>query len=223
MTPQRTIQNMRAKPRKVITILLVALGFWILSPILMSSSVKAESFAQAHSVGSSAEQGKEASSGAKETMFKWFNFAILAGALLFFLWKPFQQFFESRASGIKKSLEDARAARAHAGHELSKVREKLGQLEQEVAALKKAAAVEAEAERHRILTEAHAEAEQLIAAAQEEVERLMKRGRKELREYAAALAVQMAEQKIRAQIRPEDQGMLFKQFLASLDSMERQK
>lgn len=159
----------------------------------------------------------------RESVFKWINFLLLFGALVYFLRKPVQEFFAQREAAIRRSLEEARAAKERAEHDLGVVLVKLEQLEQEVAALKSEAATQMEADRRQILTAAQAEAERMVTSAHQEVAQLVKNARKELREYSAELVVQMAEEKIKSGIRPENHGPLFEKFVASLAESDRPK
>jgi F-type H+-transporting ATPase subunit b len=163
------------------------------------------------------------SGGLKETVFKWVNFLILFGGLIFFLRKPVHQFLVTRSAEIQKALVNAKAARQKAEQEMEAVVFKLGQIEQEIAALKAEAGAQAEADRKQVLETAKHEADQIIAAAHEEVGRLLKSARQELREHSAALVVQMAEQKIKSEIRPEHQGPLFEKFIGTLPGSDRPK
>ena len=159
----------------------------------------------------------------KEVLFKWINLVILLGGLVFFLRKPVREFFAERSEQICKALEEARAARESAEREVAKVMARVEQLDREVAQLKKEAVAQAEAERQRILEAARQEAERIKTGAQEEIGLLVKNARQELRDHSAALVVQMAEDKIKSEIRPENQEPLFKKFIGSLPSGERPK
>lgn len=161
--------------------------------------------------------------GFKDVLFKWVNFLVLFGGLGYFLRKPIKQFLATRGEEIRRSLEEARAAKEKSERELAEALAKLEHIEQEVASLKSAAAAEMEADRRQILESAGREAEKIIASAREEVALLVKNAEKDLREHSAALVVQMAERQIRSQIRPEDQGRMFQHFVASLDEKARSK
>lgn len=159
--------------------------------------------------------------GLKESLFKWANFLVLFGGLGYFLRKPVQQFLASRREEIRKSLEEARSAKEKAERDLAQALAKLEQVEAEMVSLKTAAVAEMEADRRQILEAAKREADQIIASARDEVALLVKNAQKDLREHSAALVVELAEQQIKSQIRPEDQGRLFQQFTDSLREKTR--
>lgn len=194
--------------------------WWASIPILSAYFGTASVvLAQEHRLEGSSDPTPGEQGTVKKTLFKWLNLGILAGGLSFFLRKPLQRFLDGRSGEIKRSLEEAKSARENAERDLSAVLAKLSQLEQEVASLKVAAAAEVEAERQRILDAARGEAGLIVSSAHDEVSQLVKRAQKELREYAATIVVQLAEQKIRSGIRAENQETLFKQFVGSLEKM----
>jgi F-type H+-transporting ATPase subunit b len=203
--------------------LFVALFQWPAHAKSISNSTTAFSSQPAEShFGGPSEHSSEPPAW-KEILFKWVNLGILLGVLVFFLRKPALKFFAERSEQIRKALEEARAAREAAEQEVAKVMARVQQLDQEVAHLKNEAVAQAEAERQRILEAARHEAERIKIGAQEEIGLLVKNARQELREHSAALVVQMAEDKIKSEIRPEHQEPLFKKFMGSLPSKERSK
>ena len=62
-------------------------------------------------------------------IFEIVNFAILAGAILFFLGKALPKTFRARTSGIQKDLVDARTATEEASQRLNSVEERLAKLD----------------------------------------------------------------------------------------------
>lgn len=203
--------------------LFVALFLWPARAKSISCSTSAFSSQTAEShVGGPADRSSEPPAW-RSVLFKWVNLGILLGVLVFFLRKPVREFFAERSEQIRKALEEARAAKEAAEREVARVMARVEQLDQEVAHLKNEAVAQAEAERQRILDAARNEAERIKASAHEEIGLMVKNARQELREHSAALVVQMAEDKIKAEIRPEDQEPLFKKFMGSLSSEERSK
>ncbi|MBZ5534908.1 MAG: ATP synthase F0 subunit B [Acidobacteriia bacterium] len=213
------------RPRKT---LLQHLGMLLVAAILLWPSTARSGLIDHHFLGwrvggvtlSSAKDHSE-EGGLKESLFKWANFLVLFGGLGYFLRKPMQQFLAARREEIRKSLEEARSAREKAERDLAQALARLEQVEEEMVSLKTAAAAEMEADRVQILEAAKVEAEQIITSAHDEVALLVKNAQKDLREHSAALVVELAEQQIKSQIRPEDQGRLFRQFTSSLEAKTR--
>ncbi len=182
------------------------------------TSLHAQETSASTSNGESSETG-----GWKDTIFKWINFAILFGGLAYVLRKPMVEFFASRKELIRKSIEEAKAAKARAEEELAQVLSKLEQVQQEIGSLKSAAEAQAKVDGEKILDAAKEEAKRIVSSAQEEVALMVKHAQKELREESAALVVKMAEGKLKDEIRPEHQGPLFEKFVASINTGDRPK
>lgn len=144
---------------------------------------------------------------------KFFNFALLITALYFVLRKPIKQFFLDRARRIDESIEAAQKARQESEQKLKEVEQQVGGLQKEIEETKQKAREEGEAEKQRIINSARAEAERMLENAKTEIENRIKAGRKELKAYAAELAVERAKQLIEERISAEDDRRLIKSFL----------
>ena len=77
---------------------------------------------------------------------------------------------------------------------------------------------EAEREKARIREQSAKEIERILATAQREIDNLSQSVRKDLKEYAAEIAVQMASSHLRKQIDSDIDSKLSKQFLGYLDT-----
>jgi len=85
-------------------------------------------------------QGSETAKGENseppnELLYKFINFAILAGGLGYILRKPTAEFFGSRSASIQKSLDEGRKALEASQARLKVVEDKLKGLEAEIAAV----------------------------------------------------------------------------------------
>src|SRR5215468_3139775 len=71
-------------------------------------------------------------------VWKFFNLALFAGALVFFLIKKFRlgEAFRTRREGIKNELERARRERDEALAKLKEVEERLAGLDSQIASIK---------------------------------------------------------------------------------------
>ena len=81
-------------------------------------------------------------------------------------------------------------------------------LDKEVAQIKKQAEAEAAAERERLTRQTESDLAKLKASAQREIEGAAKIAKQELREFVAQQSLQLAEETIRREIRPEDDARL---------------
>jgi F-type H+-transporting ATPase subunit b len=151
-----------------------------------------------------------------QTAAKIANFAILVGLLMYYLRTPVSVYLVSRASAIRRDLVTAAEMRARAAAQLAEIERKLQSLPAELAALKAQGAQDVAAEQARITQAAAVERERLIQQTRREVEMRLRVARREVTEYAAQLAVRIAEERIRRTITPEDQLRLVDRYTAQL-------
>jgi F0F1-type ATP synthase membrane subunit b/b' len=151
-----------------------------------------------------------------EIWWKWANFALLAAGLGYLIAKNAGPFFIGRTAGIRKGIEESERARADAEARMKAMDARLANLSTEIAALKTTAAQEQTAAAERLRTEVATEIEKIQAHAAREIEAAAKAARAELKRHAGALAIQLAEQKIRDRISPETQEALVRSFADGL-------
>jgi F-type H+-transporting ATPase subunit b len=159
----------------------------------------------------------EAESEALELLFKWINFFTVFGALFFLLRKPFRRYVAERRRTIQAAIAESRKLHERAERQLAEVNERLARLEEQVKRMKAQAAADAAAEQRRIQESAGREAERILATARAEIDSTLRAGRLELKAYAARLAVNLAEQRIRRQLEPPTHAALFAAFVARLE------
>jgi F-type H+-transporting ATPase subunit b len=165
---------------------------------------------------SAAEEGGGAAGGATE-LFKWINFAIVAGVVIWAFGKKLPPIFRSNAEAIRSAITKATAIKAEADKQLADAEARLARLEQEVAALRAAAEKEAAADAERIREMAKSDAEKISSAAKAEIEAAERAARMELKALAAKLAVDGAESLLAKQLTAQAQESLVNGFVASLD------
>lgn len=171
--------------------------------------------------GAAAAEGTHGEEGAHEqtttqTIAKLVNFAILVGALAYFLRGPIAAHLASRASTIRQDLVSAAEMRSAAAGQLAEIDAKLKALPAELEALRTQGAADVTAERARIAAAAEAERARLIEQTRREIETRFRVARRELTAHAARLAVSLAESRIRQTITPEDQLRLVDRFTSQL-------
>ena len=167
------------------------------------------------------EQSQEAAKERHELYIKIINFTILAVALGYLLRKPMAEFFAQRSEGIRKALEEGRAALEKSQAQLQAVEEKLKHLEEEIAAFKATAEKEMEAERKRLAEESAREAERILETARVRIDSAARAAKLDLRIFAAQQALQLAEQIIRDRLDDAARERLVSQFIATLGSGEK--
>ncbi len=124
------------------------------------------------------------------------NFAVLALLIVFALKKNLPSMFRTRTETIQRAMIEARKASEEANARLSQIEERLKRLDTEVAAMRSAAEQEAAAEEQRIMAAAEEDKRRIVQAAEAEIAATTKLARRELRGYAADLAVGLAEQRL---------------------------
>ena len=166
-----------------------------------------------------AEEGGAAGAETATEIFKWINFAIVAGALLWVFLKKAPGFFRGRAEAIGSAITKAGSAKAAAEAQLREAETKLANLEKEVAELRASAEREATAEVERIRTATRSDMEKIAAAAKAEIEAAERAARLELKALAARLAVEGAETLLVKQLTAQAQAGLISSFVKSLEGM----
>jgi F-type H+-transporting ATPase subunit b len=129
--------------------------------------------------------------------------------------------FDDRAATIVKELEQARRDKEEAQQKLAEVESRLSRLDQEIARIRQEADLEGARERERIREAAAADAEKMKQTAQREIEGAMKAARTELRAFVAENSVQMAENIIRREIRPEDNTRMLNKYIDELGGVSK--
>ncbi|MGH7412525.1 MAG: F0F1 ATP synthase subunit B [Candidatus Methylomirabilis sp.] len=139
------------------------------------------------------------------------NFLILIVLLHRFLYKPLTKFLATRAEGIRRSLEEARAAREAAAKAQQEYEGQIAATRREAATLREAALREVEEERQRLLKASRDEATRLVAEARAQIEQEVKRAKAELREEVIGLSLGVAERLISRSLTPDDHRRLAEQ------------
>jgi len=139
-------------------------------------------------------------------LWKFLNLFLFVGILVYVLVSKARlgEAFRARREGIRAELNKARAERDAALAKLKEIEERLSGLNAEVATIKEKSAREATAERERIAETTQAEISKLSVQAQREIENAAKSAKNELRRFTAEQSIQMAEELIKRDLRPED-------------------
>ena len=144
------------------------------------------------------------------------NFLILIVLLHRFLYKPLTQFLATRADGIKRSLEEAKAAREAAAKAQQEYEARIAATRREAAALRESAVREVEEERQRLLKVSRDEAARLLTEAKAQIEQEVKRAKDELRAEVVGLSLGVAERLIGRSLTTEDDRRLAEQVVQEI-------
>jgi len=126
------------------------------------------------------------------------NFILTIAVLFFILKKLFNlpNAFRDRTEAIRKGMEEARKASAEAKTRLSSIEERLAKLDEEVEAMQTATETNIRVEEDRLRLAAQEEARKIEESVKTEVATASTLARRELKQFAAELAVDLAEKKI---------------------------
>jgi ATP synthase F0 subunit b len=164
--------------------------------------------------GAEAEHHEE-SIGAMVAKMGWpvANFIIFVGVIYYFANKPLKEYLATRSATIRKDLVDAAELKATATAQLASIDQKLQALPGEITALRARGADEIKAEEQRIAAAATADRERLLEQTRREIDLQVRLAKKEILEHAADLSVQLATDRIKKEVTPEDQARLVDRYL----------
>ena len=126
-----------------------------------------------------------------------FNFAVVAGILIWATRKYLPGAFRARTRAIQQAMQEAQKASEEARARLAEIESRLKKLDEEIGMMRAAAETEAAAEEARIHAAAQEDARKIVESAQQEIAAAAKAARRELTAYAAELAVGLAQKQIR--------------------------
>jgi len=164
-----------------------------------------------------AEEGGNAAVERATEIFKWINFAIVAGVLVWVFGKLLPPVFRKKAEAISSAITNATNAKAAADAQLRDAETRLANLQKEVAELRAYSERESVAEVERLRAATQNDALKIAAAARAEIEAAERAARLELKALAANLAVDGAESLIAKQLTPQAQESLISNFVKSLE------
>jgi F-type H+-transporting ATPase subunit b len=147
---------------------------------------------------------------------KLFNFAILAGTLVYFLRSPIATYLRDRGTQIRGDLVKAADMRTSATAQLAAIDKRMAVLPAELDALRKAGAEELAAEESRMRQTAESERTRLLDQARREIDAQLNVAQRELLGHTADLAVAIASKRVKATITAADQARLVDRYLGQL-------
>lgn len=180
--------------------------------LMMIPAVRAQ---QGEGQAAPAEHAEQAEHGPSR-IWLWANFFILAGGLGYLAVKQGGPYFKQRGLEIRKGIDDATRIKADADARAASIEKRLANLEADIAELRERGAKEIAAEGERISREARQSAARIKTDAEQEIAAAAKSARQEVKIYAADLALQLAEKKVRAGLTPEADAGLTRVFVDNL-------
>ena len=201
---------MRVGFNLAIALALAAMLLLTVSPVLAQGARPAPASEHA------AESAHEAGSPIVGKIAKLFNFAVLAGTLVYFLRSPIATYLRDRGTQIRGDLVKAADTRTSATAQLAAIDRKMAVLPAELDALRRTGADELAAEESRMRQAAEAERTRLLDQARREIDSQLKIAQRDLRNHTADLAVSIASTRVKATITAADQARLVDRYLGQL-------
>ena len=146
------------------------------------------------------------------------NFIVLLVILTKLLYKPFLAKMEERTAAIKKSLEEAQAARAEAARQQEENETRLRAAHAEAARIREQGLKEAAEESRKQMEAAQAQARKLVEDTRAQLDGEVRRAREELRREVADLATTVAEKLVRRSLRDEDHRRIVAEAISKVGS-----
>jgi F-type H+-transporting ATPase subunit b len=152
-------------------------------------------------------------------LFEYLNFAIVAGAILFALMKYLPKTFRANREDIQHRLVDARTATEQANERLAAIEQRLSRLGEEIAAIGKQAEKDSFEDEARIKASIETERQRIIEAVTRDIAAASGAAQRDLKRFAAGLAVDRAAQRIA--LTDDDDRALVQEFSQSLGKQAR--
>jgi len=155
-------------------------------------------------------------------IWKWANFAILAVGLGYLMAKNLPGIFTSRTTEIQKGISEAQQMKQDAEKRSAEMDARLNSLGADIEKFRTQSAVEMQQEGDRISRETAAQIKKIEQQATVEIESVGKTTRRQLKEYAAELALGLAEERLRTRIDGAAESTLVDDFVKDLERQTSQ-
>jgi F-type H+-transporting ATPase subunit b len=149
-------------------------------------------------------------------IFRWVNFAIVAGLMVYLIRKIGSPQLKERAKEIGVEIQQAADLRDAAAHEREAAEQRLAGVQQEIARLRDIAGHDEAAELERLEILIRTDVERIKHAASLEIAAAERTARLELKAAAAKMAVARAEGMLREQMTGDKQAGLISTFVKQL-------
>ncbi len=145
--------------------------------------------------------------------YKVLNFALLLAGVIFIIKKFVPQLLQSRAKGIADEIEALEQKKAEAESKLAEYQSKFKNLDQESKQIVEDYIKQGENAKARIIDEAKAQADKLEDLAKRNIEQEFKTAKATLQQEIVEMAMEKAEEVVKASITSKDQTKLVDEYL----------
>jgi F0F1-type ATP synthase membrane subunit b/b' len=149
-------------------------------------------------------------------VFRWINFAIVLGLLIYGFRKALP-YFRTHSDEISQKIAEGARAREAAERRRNEAQAKLANIGADIAEMRQEVGRVAVLEAERIRASARVEADTIERAAQAGIAATERAARLELRLLAARMAMDRAEALLRTELTPKVEGERFHAFVAELE------
>jgi len=179
--------------------------------LLISASVALASAGEGHHVDSGVLL--------KDFIYRCFNFAVMVGILAYFITKPIRNGLAGRRQGIEKTLSDARTAKGEAEAKFAEYDRKLSKAAAEIEEIYAGIKAEGELEREKILANAREMAEKIKLEAQKSAANEVSKAQAQLRQDAARMAIEIAEELLKKNFTGKDHSRLVDEYMQKVGEL----
>jgi F-type H+-transporting ATPase subunit b len=142
---------------------------------------------------------------------------VLLGVLFYFGRRAVGDALRQRSLAVRNALAEAARERDEAKQREAEIEARLGRFESELASMRETAQTDAKLEEEKLIERAHEAAARIAETAQRNIRDETVRAQVALRGEAVGLAVQLAEESLRGNLKTDDHRRLARQFLDSLE------
>lgn len=143
-------------------------------------------------------------------IFEDLNSAIMIGAILWLIFRFIPNMYRKRSEVLDRQILDAALATSRANERLAVVEERLSKLDVEIAAIREQSERDSAEDQRRIHESLESEKQRLMDSVEQEIESAGASARRDLKNYAASLAIERAMSEIR--LTEDDDRALIRSF-----------
>ena len=179
-------------------------------------------FAQEHAEKTETAEHKTSEPEGPGEIWKWANFVILAVGVGYWIQKVALPFLGARDSKIREGITEAQKMKQDAERRAAEMDARLATLGADIEKFRVQSGAEMRQEGERIARETTAQIKRIEEQAAVEIETAGKTARRQLKEYAAELALGLAEERLRARMDSATESTLVTNFVHDLERQTSQ-
>ncbi|HEY2844014.1 MAG TPA: hypothetical protein VGJ09_10200 [Bryobacteraceae bacterium] len=182
---------------------------WLLIPLFAMGTLLLAQETAEHKTAEPAENA--------DALWKWANFGILAVGLGYLMAKTLPPLFSSRTTEIQSGISESQKMKLDAERRAAEMDARLAALGADIEKFRAESGVEMRQEGDRIARETAAQIKKIEEQAAVEIDSAGKTARRQLKEYAAELALGLAEDRLRARMDSATESALVDNFVRDLE------